>query len=77
MADSKTFRKLSDDDLLYPPIEPFQTGKLPVSKIHTIYYEQCGNKDGIPIVFVHGYACLQEASQHFNRFAELPHSIKK
>ena len=57
MAETKTAmasRQKTDDDLLYPPIEPFATGKLPVSKLHSIYYEQCGNKDGIPIVFVHG-----------------------
>ncbi|OXA60907.1 proline iminopeptidase [Folsomia candida] len=42
------------DDALYPEIEPFFTGTLPVSDIHTLYYEQCGNKEGIPVVFLHG-----------------------
>jgi proline iminopeptidase len=27
---------------------------LPVSPIHTIYYEQCGNPEGVPVVFLHG-----------------------
>ncbi|GER43289.1 proline iminopeptidase [Striga asiatica] len=31
---------------LYPDIEPFNTGFLKVSDIHTIYYEQSGNPDG-------------------------------
>lgn len=39
---------------LYPPIEPYQTGYLPVSKLHTIYYEQVGNPQGKPVVFLHG-----------------------
>jgi len=39
---------------LYPPIEPYAHGMLPVSEVHTIYYEQCGNPDGHPVVFLHG-----------------------
>jgi proline iminopeptidase len=39
---------------LYPEIEPFDSGKLEVSDIHTIYWERCGNPDGIPVVFLHG-----------------------
>ncbi len=39
---------------LYPPIEPFDSGKLQVSDIHEIYYERVGNPDGIPVVFLHG-----------------------
>lgn len=39
---------------LYPPIEPFDSGFLEVSPIHTIYYEQVGNPDGKKAVFFHG-----------------------
>ena len=39
---------------LYPPIEPFATGRLKVSPTHEIYYEQCGNPTGQPVVFLHG-----------------------
>ncbi|MCU0239390.1 MAG: prolyl aminopeptidase [Pyrinomonadaceae bacterium] len=39
---------------LYPAIEPFDSGFLKVSEIHTVYYERCGNPDGIPVVFLHG-----------------------
>ncbi|HEX8649691.1 MAG TPA: prolyl aminopeptidase [Pyrinomonadaceae bacterium] len=39
---------------LYDPIEPFDRGRLPVSSIHTLYYEQCGNPEGQPVVFLHG-----------------------
>lgn len=39
---------------LYPEIEPFNTGRLKVSPIHELYYEQCGNPNGKPVVFLHG-----------------------
>jgi proline iminopeptidase len=39
---------------LFPATNPYDFGFLKVSNLHTIYYEQCGNKDGIPIVFLHG-----------------------
>lgn len=39
---------------LFPEIEPYETGLLPVSDIHKIYYEQSGNKDGNPVIFIHG-----------------------
>jgi proline iminopeptidase len=38
----------------YPPLEPFQTGKLRVSELHEIYYEESGNPKGKPVVFLHG-----------------------
>lgn len=39
---------------MYPPIEPFTTGFLKVSDAHNIYYEVSGNRDGKPVVFLHG-----------------------
>jgi proline iminopeptidase len=39
---------------LYPEIEPFDTGFLQVSELHSVYFERCGNADGIPVVFLHG-----------------------
>lgn len=39
---------------LYNAIEPFDTGRLKVSPIHELYYEQCGNPNGKPAVFLHG-----------------------
>ena len=38
----------------YPPIEPYNQGHLHVSPVHTMYYEQCGNPAGKPVVFIHG-----------------------
>ncbi|MCL6436668.1 MAG: prolyl aminopeptidase [Leptolyngbyaceae cyanobacterium HOT.MB2.61] len=39
---------------LYPPIEPYQTGTLPVSELHQIYFEVAGNPAGKPVVVLHG-----------------------
>jgi len=39
---------------LYPPIEPYQSGMLPVSELHQLYYEQSGNPNGKPVVVLHG-----------------------
>src|ERR1700691_4065449 len=39
---------------LYPPIEPYNTGKLQVSPVHEIYFEETGNLSGKPVIFLHG-----------------------
>lgn len=42
------------DEALYPPIEPFKSGLLNVGDGHEIFYEQCGNPEGKPVLFLHG-----------------------
>ena len=39
---------------LYPEIEPFNKNHLKAGNLHQIYYEECGNPDGISVVFLHG-----------------------
>jgi proline iminopeptidase len=39
---------------LYPAIEPYRTGRLRVSPLHKLYFEESGNPDGKPVVFLHG-----------------------
>jgi proline iminopeptidase len=39
---------------LFPEIEPFDKGFLQLSPPHRMYYEQCGNAKGVPVVFLHG-----------------------
>lgn len=39
---------------LFPEIEPFDKGFLQLSALHRMYYEQCGNARGVPVVFLHG-----------------------
>jgi proline iminopeptidase len=38
----------------YPALGPFDQGRLKVSDLHEIYYEQVGHPEGVPIVFLHG-----------------------
>ena len=40
--------------MLYPDIEPYESGLLPVGDGHRIYWETSGNPEGLPIVFLHG-----------------------
>jgi len=39
---------------LFPPIEPYATGMLSVDPIHTLYWEQSGNRRGHAVLFLHG-----------------------
>ena len=39
---------------LFPAIEPYRQGRLKVSALHTLYFEECGNPKGKPLVFLHG-----------------------
>lgn len=39
---------------LYPQIKPYAEHMLKVDDIHTIYIEECGEPEGIPILFLHG-----------------------
>lgn len=39
---------------LYPPIVPFESGRLEVGDGQQIYWETSGNPNGFPVVFVHG-----------------------
>jgi proline iminopeptidase len=39
---------------LYPSIAPFRQGRLKVSDLHEIYYEEAGNPNGVPVLTVHG-----------------------
>ena len=47
-------RHLAADAVLYGPIEPSATGRLPVDSRHTLYWEECGRREGPAIVFLHG-----------------------
>ncbi|KAJ5281190.1 Proline iminopeptidase [Penicillium angulare] len=38
----------------YMHTDPFDTGTLAVGTIHHLYYEQYGNPDGKPVIFLHG-----------------------
>ncbi len=40
--------------ILYPDIRTNTQHKLPVDETHTLYVEECGSPDGIPVLFIHG-----------------------
>lgn len=40
--------------MLYPEIAPYRTGTLKVDDRHTLYWEECGNPAGKPVVLLHG-----------------------
>ncbi|TQJ30574.1 prolyl aminopeptidase [Microbacterium sp. SLBN-146] len=42
------------DEILYPAIEPYETGELIAGEGNRLYWEQSGNPDGKPVVFLHG-----------------------
>lgn len=40
---------------LFPEIEqPNRSGRLRVSELHELYWEECGNPRGVPVVYLHG-----------------------
>jgi proline iminopeptidase len=39
---------------LFPEIGPYRTGRLKVSPLHELYFEECGNPAGKPAVLLHG-----------------------
>jgi proline iminopeptidase len=39
---------------LFPELQPFNRGRLRVSALHEIYFEECGNPAGDPVVVLHG-----------------------
>jgi len=39
---------------MYPAIEPYRCGWLPVGNGHEVYWEECGNPDGICVLILHG-----------------------
>ena len=56
-------------DRLYPKIEPNRQHYLDVGDGHQIYVEECGNPDGIPVLFVHGgpgMGCSPDHRRFFN-----------
>ena len=39
---------------LFPPIEPHRTGRLAITRGHSLYWEQCGQASGTPLLVLHG-----------------------
>lgn len=39
---------------LFPEIEPYDHGQLALDDTHIMYWEQCGNPNGVPVLYLHG-----------------------
>lgn len=48
MSDTSSFSPL------FPPLQAYRSGMLAVDTVHTLYWEECGNPDGMPVLFLHG-----------------------
>jgi proline iminopeptidase len=46
--------KMTELRTLYPPIEPYEGGRLEVGDGHSLYWERCGTPGAKPVVFLHG-----------------------
>ena len=54
---------------LYPELEPFSKDALKLENGHSIYFEQSGNKTGLPVIFLHGgpgSGCNENHRRYFN-----------
>lgn len=45
---------LNAESILFPPIDSYHSGRLQVDELHTLYWEECGNPQGVPVLFLHG-----------------------
>jgi proline iminopeptidase len=57
---------------LFPPIEPYRTGRLKLDARHTMYWEESGNRQGPAILFLHGGPGAGATSVH-RRFFDPAH----
>jgi proline iminopeptidase len=54
---------------LYPDIDPYAVHRLAVGPPHEIHVEECGNRNGIPVLFLHGgpgSGCNENHRRYFN-----------
>ncbi len=51
-------------NVLYPSIAPFKSFHLKVTQGHSIYVEQSGNVNGVPVIFLHGGPCSGTRPSH-------------
>ena len=57
---------------LYPEIEPYSAGMLKLDAVHAMYWEQSGNPQGAPVLFLHGGPGAGAAPAH-RRFFDPAH----
>ncbi|MES2149643.1 MAG: prolyl aminopeptidase [Pseudomonadota bacterium] len=57
---------------LFPPIQPTRQGRLQVDALHSLYWEEVGNPNGVPVLFLHGGPGAGLSPQH-RRFFDPQH----
>jgi proline iminopeptidase len=57
---------------LYPQLEPYRSGMLALDGLHHMYWEECGDPRGVPILFLHGGPGAGAAAAH-RRFFDPAH----
>lgn len=55
---------MPDASALFPPIVPIRHGYLQVDELHRIYWEEVGNPNGVPVIFLHGGPGAGLSPQH-------------
>ncbi|QDQ26941.1 prolyl aminopeptidase [Chitinimonas arctica] len=45
---------MTERSTLYPAIDVNRSGMLPLDAVHTMYWEESGNPNGVPVLFLHG-----------------------
>lgn len=58
--------------ILYPAIKPYKMEQLKVTEPHTLYIEETGNPDGIPVIVLHPGPGA-EINSHFRRYFDPRH----
>jgi proline iminopeptidase len=51
-------------DPLFPELEPYRSGMLALDGVHSMYWEESGNRNGVPAVFLHGGPGAGCSAQH-------------
>jgi proline iminopeptidase len=53
----------------YPDIKPYRTERFRLDALHEMYLEECGNPDGIPVLYLHGgpgIGCARQSRTFFD-----------
>lgn len=53
---------------LYPSIKPYAQHELKVSELHTLYIEETGNPNGIPVIVLHSGPGVSSGDGYLRRF---------
>jgi proline iminopeptidase len=61
---NELFKRTTLMKTLYPEITPYHTFFLETGSKHSVYVEQSGNPEGLPVIFLHGGPCSGTKPEH-------------